>query len=658
MTTSLLTIVLFFVYTWGLGFSLTRLVKESENFLERNIMRVGIGLTALIVLGVILGTLRIPIDFRIFLVASLAVPLYHLIKHKAYQKFKLPSLKLKFSHINILIVLVIFLASLFMYTSGAFKYPYLEDDDPWGHAAGAKYVSVEKTIFDPPTGYHFQYMDPYPPAYDMMFGILHQTSSSVYWTVKFFNALIISLSLLFFYFFAKEFTGSRNKALFSTFVLASIPAYLSHFIWAPALAMVVFFPAMYAFEMIKRNRMWKYLAGVGFAAVLLAHPTHAVKLGIMIIIYLVVLKAAYFLSDKKTFFKNYIHFGIAFVVGIFLSLFWWLFKFGAFAEVSKGGLRSGTDVALEQISQSSNIISKGWRIITEVFNAEGGTATRAYTLRDFFITQSANLINNPIGIGLVVSALAVLGTLAVIIKLSIQFKKLTFKQKTYSITLLLWLIFAYLGVNSVTYNLPVGLFAFRFWMVLAVPVALIAAEGLFAIFDSLKTLKLDKTTTLAIKLVIVIIIVGGIGFTSTTQKYDVNTACWNSGAFWTGAYVLEPESGCPALSETVAYKWLWTLPDNTKVFTFFNPDQVIGFDKYSCGWCQPEQDMKARFYNVTAEELNSFMIDNDYDYFIIGGLEVRRYGFNETVALMNDVGSSGLFNVAYQADTTVVFQRI
>ncbi len=203
MSASFVTVILFFVYTWGLGFSLARLVRESDGFLERNLMRVGFGLSAFVVLGIILNALHIPLDYRFFLLASVAVPLYWLFFRKGYTQVRIPkvSLKLTVSNVVIAIALVIFFASLFMYASGAFKYSYLEDDDPWGHATAAKYVSIEKTTFDSPY-LNFQYMDPYPPGYDMTFGILHQSSQSVYWTIKFFNALLISLSILFFFFFA------------------------------------------------------------------------------------------------------------------------------------------------------------------------------------------------------------------------------------------------------------------------------------------------------------------------------------------------------------------------------------------------------------------------------------------------------------------------
>ena len=57
------TIILFFVYSWGLGFTLTSFIKDSKSFLEKNLMRVGLGLGTFVVLGVIMNLLRIPLDW-------------------------------------------------------------------------------------------------------------------------------------------------------------------------------------------------------------------------------------------------------------------------------------------------------------------------------------------------------------------------------------------------------------------------------------------------------------------------------------------------------------------------------------------------------------------------------------------------------------------
>jgi len=123
----------------------------------------------------------------------LIMPVYDMVIKK--RSVKIP-LKLTKSNLHMLIALGIFLVSLFVYSSGAFSYPWLEDDDPWHHAAGMKYIAVEKDVFH---ASGFMYVNPYPPGYDLLFGVLHQTSTSLHWTMKFFNALIVSLSILFFY---------------------------------------------------------------------------------------------------------------------------------------------------------------------------------------------------------------------------------------------------------------------------------------------------------------------------------------------------------------------------------------------------------------------------------------------------------------------------
>lgn len=694
---SLLAVILFFVYTWGLGFALTRLVKESGSFLERNIMRVGFGLSGLILLGIILNALRIPIDYRIFIIASVAAPLYCLVFRKGYRQLPKLSLKLTASSLSILAVLLIFFISLFMYESGAFSYPYLEDDDPWGHASAATYVSVEKTAYDSPY-LNFQYMDPYPPGYDLMFGILKQSSGSIYWVLKFFNALIISLSLLFFYFFAKEFTASRGKALFAAFVLASVPAYLSHFIWAPALAMALFFQAMYAFEMIKRDKRWLAVAAVCLAAILLSHPTHAVKLSAMVLIYLGIKAFADFVSDRKAWLRQNVGYVAAAAGGAALSLFWWGLKLSHFAGEVKGGLRGGTAAAEEAIRSSPNIMAKLVTIVTKVLNAEGGTATRVYSFSDFVVAHSQNMINNPIGFGVVASLLVFAGLVAVILR----FASAVPKRKVVVpvvlvlclvVTMLLlgisalqivlavilsafllslfavakgekslwlpialgWLLFAFLGVNSRTFDLPVGLFAFRFWMILAVPFAIIAAEGFFALLSTIGMFKLGKPAATAARIMLILVVVAGVFFTSSKQKFDVNTAQWPPGAFWS---VLTDQQGNLVAHEMQVYLWLRTLPDNTRVFTFDNPDQVIAFGKFACGWCRADYEMKQRFRNLTAQELYDFMKSNSYGYVVLGSLDTKFYDYNSTDRLIKDVASSGLFSVANQNQLAIIFKAV
>ena len=172
-----ISILVFFVTILGLGFTITRFVKESDNFLERNLMRIGFGLGFFIVLGLFFNVVRVPLDWRIFLIASLIIPVFYFLKNIKNIKFNLKPSITKYD-LSILIMLLIFFAAFYMYSKGAFSYPWLEDDDSWGHAIGVKYVAVEKTVFSKQP---LRYIDPYPPSYDMLLGILHQTNNSIYW---------------------------------------------------------------------------------------------------------------------------------------------------------------------------------------------------------------------------------------------------------------------------------------------------------------------------------------------------------------------------------------------------------------------------------------------------------------------------------------------
>jgi len=173
-------------------------------------MRIGFGLAFLPFLGLMLNLLRIPIDWKIILALSLVYPIYCIIRYKPKPQLQF---KITKNTLSILAMLALFVVNLYIYTSGAFAYPYLEDDDSWSHALSVKFVSIEKSVF---VGINnpFHYIDPYPPTYDLLMGILHQTNNSVHFTLKFFNALIISLSTIFFYFFVKEFTNSLTEVKF------------------------------------------------------------------------------------------------------------------------------------------------------------------------------------------------------------------------------------------------------------------------------------------------------------------------------------------------------------------------------------------------------------------------------------------------------------
>ena len=678
---SYLTIALFIIYSFGLGFTATSFVKNSSNFLERNLMRIGIGLSLITFLGLILNLIKVPIDWKIILLLSIAHPAYYIFKN--FSKFdfsKFTKLKVTKTDISILFMLLIFLGTFYIYGTGAFKYPYLEDDDPWGHAIGVKYMSMEKTAY----GEHIRYMDPYHPTYDMLLGILHQTNDSVYWTLKFFNALIISLCVVFFYFFMKEFSGSRNKALFAAFALASIPCFLSHFIWAIALTMPLFFVSFYAVERIKYDKKWWILAGLVMVTTLTSSPTHSAYFGLFFSLYLM----TKIILEKKILFYHI----SAGVLGLLLSfVLWWL------AAILKYGVKGVL-----------NGLGLGGQPVFSV----AGTADRIYTLGDFVWAKTVNMINNPVGIGLVLSLLLIVAlfsfayknyrtlkkywlavaiiflvfnslllvvfsnnyikhvpkrnvevlepgsvpffefvsdqsflivTLLIMVFVTallfvVSYNYPEFKEKRYIIITLVWLIFTFYAVNAGPFNLKLS--PFRAWMLLAIPVCILAAEGAFFLIEFLSKAGISK-------IIVLLLIITGVLFTSTYQKYTVNTAQWPPGGFWT------------SMEELQGYLWLKdNLPPNTKVFSFVHSSVIIGMDKFICHWCEDITSFQKEGVNESASDTHSFLKSKNYEYLVIGGNFAQKYGINETNEKLNGLLSSGLFKSAYNTVGFILLQVV
>lgn len=668
---SAITILLFFVYTYFLGYSVTFFLKNPENFLERNIMRIGTGLGIMPFLLVLMSVLRIPLHWWLILILSAIVPAYGIYvnffkNEKKQLKF---ALKIKKSDLYTLVAIALFFFSLWMYTTGAFSYPYLENDDPWSHANGVKYVALEKTVINPNTG--TSYLDPYPPGFDGILGILHQTSPSIYWTMKFFNALIISLSVLFFFFFAKEFTGDQKKALFSTFILAAIPCYLSHFIWAHSLIPPLFIIGFYAFERIRTDKFYSIAAGILTASIFLTQPSQPIKFGIMLSLYFIVK----LILNRK----NWFYIAAGGVGGLLASFIWWAsrwkeqFSFGEGAEA--------IEKATSGASTFSDKISGFLKTLQNAFHPQSGTASRPYTFDDFFVAQHNNMINNPIGIGKGISFLVILGFVFLIVYLVREllkkksqmnkiiyyftfllvglsvitlFSVILFKSllmMVYTIILLsislfaiknnvdsgdnkgwilitlLWLLFTFVGVNNLTFDLPVGLFAFRFWMLLALPVALISSIGMWFIFSLCNISNYKKFIKLGVLVSIVLLVF----YTSASQKISVNTTSgWPPGAFWTSN------------EEIAGYVWMReNLPVNSRVFTFVNNAPVVGMDMFACNWCPEVLEYQKNGFNETAEENYNFLKENSYEYLLIDGQTVRKFGLNETNDKINEFVNLG-----------------
>lgn len=592
MILSLLTILLFFIYLFGLGYSLTRFLKV--NNLENCILRLGVGLGAFPVLGLSLNALKIPLDWKIFLIISIALPIYDCLRiAKSFpSQFKIKDF---IPSVNNIMLLIIFLACVALYCGGSFSYPWLEDTDSWFHAAGIKYIAIEKNVNVLPS--MFQYILPYPPGYDLLIGVVHQTSPSLYWTLKFFNGLIVALSYLFFYVFINGFIEDRNKSLLATYFLFCIPCYLSHFIWAHSLIIALFFPALYLTFKATQDRKFLFPASIVTAGIFLIQPTQAVKYVCLIIILLCAV-----LSDKTIRKANI--FAAIFGAAVLSSILWW---FPVLIKMFGGGapLVFPNKEAVLGLRQVESVTF--FERLASLFSAAGGTATRSYSWKDYLFLPKLNYVNNPIGIGLILYMLAVVG----LVRTFINLKQLKSNKRVLTITMLLWLVFTFLGMNSKTFNLPVGLFAFRFWMLFAIPISFFAAEAVIFFISKIKSIP--------VKIIILSVILSAVFINSALPKIRTNTSRWSAGVgqFWTSRDEME------------GYLWLRNnLKSNTKVFAYINSFYLIGFDMYNDFWTPYYQNSLTHLFEQNLSQAYLILKENGYNYLIIGKRERNYYGKN------------------------------
>lgn len=585
----LITLLLFFIYTHGLGYSLTRFLKTRS--LEILIMRIGIGMGTMPVLGLYLNALRIPLDWRIFLILANILPLYDLFHNCA--KIKIPQ-RFRKPRPEIIILFIIFSIHLLIYLFGAFSYPWLEDTDPYEHAAGIKYIAIEKNV-NVPTGV-FHYINPYPPGYDIVFAILHQTLASLQTTLKFFNSLIVALSLLFFFYMVRDLSGNKFKALLGTFFLAIAPCYLTRFIWAQSLAIALFFPALYLLNKARLNKKYILPAVFVMAGIFLTQPTKSIKFAVLVLLIFLSL----FLIERK-WYRDYLW---ALIVAAAISLVWWL------------------PVGLEILSGQSKLAAISGQaanmsdILPIFFNPTTGTSTTSYTIFDYIFIRPDNLINSPTGLGPPYFVLALGGAVLMFSALFYRGRK----TKTYALIVLSWAFFTILGMNSMTFHLPIGLFAFRFWLLFAIPAALLAAECFYSFYK-----RFGK--------ILAILILTVLLFTAGYSKFSMNIVTWYPGIHW---YSKEELKG---------HVWLRKhLPPNTKVFAFCDNFLVLAFDMRADFWSPKYKQDLANAADLEINQFHKSLKDSGFEYVIVKEKDFKIFDSKKISYMLERMRETNLFS--------------
>lgn len=551
----LLTLLYFIYVTYGLGLIADFFVKWKDNFFEKLVMRIGFGIAFFTLFGIIFDLLFIPLHFLVFFLLSTFFYGYFFYKNKSFNffgHFKLNKLEI----ISIFVVFVLFIITAYMYIGGSLSYSYMENGDPWGYTTVSKVISEEMTFR---ADYKYNhYAEPYTQGYQILMGILHQTNDSIYLNMKFFHNFILSLGILFFFFFAKELFKNRKGqyyfALFSTIVFFSIPSWVSHFIFSLSFNMTLFLVLLYALFKINNRDNWKLVCGLVFGSILVNHFFTSFVILLFLVIYFFIKT----IIDKELS-KNIFE---VILIGIFCFLLYFIpttmrhpsFIFTDYVRQSHGGL--------EQIifPLFSNLIlllfliilfilfvifiykEKLWfKYISRYFFKKNyikfifigffiiflivlilpfkileisGSADREYTFKDFFVASSQNMINNPIGWGYFISFFVLIGLIVLFLNYKDLFEK---KYFDYLFILFMFILFFLLTHGK---KFSISIMPFRMWTFLAIFVALICGVGIYFIFY------LIKNKNFYIATFIVFIILGCIVYTSFIPKYKLNNMPW------------------------------------------------------------------------------------------------------------------------------------
>ncbi len=625
-----ITVVAFFFLCWAYGFGLLAIVgaKERKSLAHALLAQLGIGLAVLSFLAVVLRLLHVPIQIGVYLGIALAgLAAAALVRRREWwPKGRQGAAEgdagrrapLARESVWCLVILALVLgAFLALFLRGAFAYPYLEDDDPWNHAQGATYVArehtyaVDESVRAVEGGYAF-YLEPYPPTYDALMGVLRQANDSIVWTLKFFNALLAALAIAFIFLFAREYLGSDLKALFCAFVLAVLPSFMSHFIWSQTLALALFPVGLYALLKALSDDAWRIPAIVAIASMLVTQPVVSFVFGVVVLLLLATLLAHELASSGKDkgFLSRVPRTARGVVVGtcgVALSMAFW----GAqLAGLGAGGI----------VGAKGSEFTSGWA---------GGYALQRYGLSEILFPPLEGRIDQATGIGLVLALLALAGICIIV---ALRKRTLSPAREWRHAHMLLWLLpLAYL-VFAPTLGLP-GWGSSRAWAYMAIPLALVATEATFIIAQS------AAKGRQGLRIGIVAAIALCIAATCVPAKVAVQTSGWPPGGQWTAQEEVEGYEQMRAL-----------LPAGTRVLPLCAGDQrAIGFDMQSDPW---DIDV-ARFHksaiNASGDEIVSFLEAHHYEYITLDATCVRDYGENATIALSDRISETGKFSPAIQS---------
>jgi hypothetical protein len=572
---TIMTLSAFIFITFGLGYTALLLTKPKP-IIDTVLLSLVIGLGMLPLAILALRILHVPMDLLVLILLAAVGPVYGIIKAKRMTGKVTPT---RYIAIGVVLIAATLIAAM-MYI-GATKYPYLENDDPWGHAIGAHYVSIEKTTGGMPAE-SGRYLEPYPPYYTAMMGMLHQWHADLHWVLKFFNALIIGMSIIAAFYAFEALMKDPVRAAAGAVILGVLPAYMSHFIWSQTLAIPVFLIAVWALLSIEPAKKWHTSDGLPLAMLLIwsatiIQPSSAAVAALFLVVLVAVYAGITYYNERRLPLAHV----VALIGGGILSFLTWL----GFV------IRYGWETVSKQIGINAATLGGG--------DTSGGII---YSIKDIVFAPSSSKIDQATGLGWLVTLFLVIG----VIILLVQWRKLFRQKNANRLALLLLLIISLMGIQGNA--LPFKLFPHRFWVFLAIPVALLAADAI-AIIASMSRRR-------ALELAIVTALVAAVVLTSIGPRIAVQQAMWPPGTAWSSN------------EEIMAYvEAKQQFPLQTKAISLCGDDsRLVGMNMHSEPWRPEAIEFKQGLESMTGDTVIAFMETNGYEYAVLDARCVQLLG--------------------------------
>lgn len=651
-----ISILLFFYISFGLSFIINYFTHfKQESYIEQFIVRIGFGILAFTLLGTLLDLLFIPLNIWIYTLIATLLIAHYLYKNKLNITSIIKHIKSTSSHEYFFSTLafILFLITLFMYLSGTFSYTYFENGDPWGYTAVSKVISQEQTF---KADYRYNhYSEPYTQGYQILMGVLHQSNDSIYLTMKIFHQLILSLSILFFYVMIKQiFRHHKHNyviAFLATFILFAIPSWVSKFIFSLSFNMALIPILLYFLFKIDEDEKWKYAAMIAYGSIIINHFFTAFIITLLILFYYIIKVFA-----TQQFNKEILE---TFFGGILLSLIFHIptitrysYYFENPVHESHGGLETFLQAfySIFQIQPTLFIIativililtyliiyynSKWFIYVKPYLNKEvalifistlyivlllimfipqerlidvEGTASREYTFNDFFFASEQNMINNPLGWGIIISLLVPISLLVIIFNHKLNLFTTKHFPLLFSLLTLILLFILVHGMRGAIVLMP-----FRLWTFMALFVSIAVGYGIYLAY-----INSNKLLSKEARIIIISILLLTILLTSFVPKFNYNTQVW-------------PEHRIYVQQSYPVYEYLRNeLPSNSKVIHLCRDSTILyGYDvdplienrEVRSAWREEQNEIPIhqRFYNESLEQIHKEIKELEYEYAILG----------------------------------------